>query len=65
MRADNVIYVTDLMVEEGPEEYSRRCRRQRRRRERRLDGLVKVLAVVAVLMAYGALVCAATVVWLG
>ncbi len=65
MRADNVIYVTDLMVEQGPKEYSRRCRRQRRRRERRKDAVVKVMAVVATLMAYGALVCAATVVWLG
>ncbi len=68
MRADNVIYVTDLMllpVEQGPKEYSRRCRRERRRRERRLDAVVKVLEVVSVLMLYGALVCAATVVWLG
>ncbi len=47
------------------EEYSRRCWRAWRRRERRVDGFVRALAVVATLMAYGALVCAATVVWLG
>lgn len=34
------------------------------RRERRLDGLVKGLAVAAILLMYGALVCAATVMWL-